>query len=129
MRLETADRDYDSIDDYTIAEAVRAVADLKTDFAILTLEDGSFMQTAGGTAGMVLEYRDNQTGGHFVASGEKLSAEDVIAAFESFASDDEAYKNAADWQPLKEKPAAGCGSAVILLALIPTLTYLMTLIQ
>ncbi|MEZ6189657.1 MAG: hypothetical protein R3C45_00010 [Phycisphaerales bacterium] len=125
MQLETADRSYESIDDYTIAEAVRAVADLKTEFAILSLDDGSFMQTAGGTAGMVLEYRDNQAGGHFVASGEKLSAEDVIAAFESFASGDGAYKPAADWQPLKEKAAAGCGSAVLLLVALPVMAYLL----
>lgn len=117
MQLETADRSYDSIDDYTIAEAVRAVAELKTNFAILTLDDGSFMQTAGGTAGMVLEYRDNQAGGHFVASGETLSAEDVIAAFESFASGDGVYKDAADWQPLKEQPAAGCTTSASLIAL------------
>lgn len=127
MQLETADRTYESIDDYTIAEAVRAVADLKTEFAILSLDDGSFMQTAGGTAGMVLEYRDNQAGGHFVASGEKLSAEDVIAAFESFASGDGAYKTAADWQPLKEK-AAGCGTsaALIALACCATLWHMLT---
>ena len=128
MRLETADRDYDSIDDYTIAEAVRAVAELKTNFAILTLDDGSFMQTAGGTAGMVLEYRDNGTDEHFVASGEKLSAEDVIAAFESFASGDGAYKQAADWQPLQEKPAAGCAasSALFTLACCATLWRMLT---
>ncbi len=117
MRLETADRDYDSIDDYTIAQAVRAVADLKTNFAILTLDDGSFMQTAGGTAGMVLEYQDNQTGGHFVATGENLSAEDVTAAFESFAAGDNAYQQAADWQPLKTKPAPGCAASSVLITL------------
>ena len=124
MQLETADRHYESIDDYTIAEAVNAVAELKTDFAILTLEDGSFMQTAGGTSGMVLEYRVNSTGEHFTASGETLSAEDVIAAFESFASGDGIYKQVADWQPLEETTAKGCGSAVLILAAIPTLAYL-----
>lgn len=117
MRLETADRSYESIDDFTIAEAVRAVAELKTNFAILTLDDGSFMQTAGGTKGMVLEYRDNATGAHLVARADNLSAEDVAAAFESFAAGDNAYQQAADWQPLKEKPAAGCvASAMIALA-------------
>lgn len=126
MRLETADRDYDSIDDYTIAEAVNAVAELKTDFAILTLDDGSFMQTAGGTAGMVLEYRENATGEHFTASGEKLSAEDVIAAFESFAGGDGIYKQVADWKPLEAAAASGCGSAVLLLAAMPTLAYLLS---
>jgi hypothetical protein len=125
MLLETTDRNYDSIDDFTIAEAVNAVADMKTEFAILTLEDQSFMQTAGGTSGMVLEYQDNETGEHFTASGEKLTAEDVIAAFESFATGDGAYKQAADWQPLEETAKAGCGSAVLVLAAIPTLTYLL----
>jgi len=126
MRLETADRDYDSIDDFTITEAVQAVADLKTDFAILTLDDNSFMQVAGGTAGMVLEYRDAQTGEHFAAAEKELSAQDVTAAFESFAAGDNAYRDAADWQPLKESSAAGCGSAVLLLAAIPALSYLMS---
>lgn len=125
MRLETTERVYESIDDYTIAEAVNAVADLKAEFAILTLEDTSFMQTAGGTSGMVLEYRDNTTGEHFTASGEKLTAEDVIAAFESFAGGDDAYKQAADWQPLEETIAKGCGSAVLLLIALPTLAYLL----
>ncbi len=125
MRLETTDRVFESIDDYTITEAVNAVAEMKTEFAILTLDDGSFMQTAGGTKGMVLEYRENQSDEHFTASGEKLSAEDVIAAFESFASGDDAYKQAADWQPLEEK-ATGCGSAVLLLIALPSLAYLLS---
>lgn len=124
MRLETTERVYESIDDFTIAEAIHAVAELKTEFAILTLDDGSFMQTAGGTAGMVLEYRDNPTGEHFDAKADQLTAEDVIAAFESFASGDGAYKQAADWQPLEEK-ATGCGSAVLLLVALPALTYLL----
>ncbi|MEZ6192770.1 MAG: hypothetical protein R3C45_15970 [Phycisphaerales bacterium] len=64
MQLETADRTYESIDDYTIAEAVRAVADLKTEFAILSLDDGSFMQTAGGTAGRCWNTATNCAGGH-----------------------------------------------------------------
>lgn len=128
MRLETADRDYDSIDDFTIAEAVNAVADLKTDFAILTLEDNSFMQVAGGTSGMVLEYRDAQADEHFTVADKNLSAEDVIAAFESFAAGDQAYRDAGDWQPLKMPNATGCGSAVLLLAVFPalTLTYLLS---
>lgn len=127
MRLETADRDYDSIDDYTIAEAVNAVADLKTDFAILTLDDQSFMQVAGGTGGLVLEYRDSQTDAHFVVKGESLSAEDVVAAFESFAGGDGAYKEAADWQPLEEATnASGCGSAVLLIVALPVLGYLLS---
>ncbi len=125
MRLETADRDYDSIDDFTISEAVRAVADLKTDFAILTLDDTSFMQVAGGTAGLVLEYRDSQTDEQYLATTKELSAEDVIAAFESFASGDRAYREAADWQPIEPKSAAGCGSAVLLMVVLPALTYLM----
>ncbi len=125
MRMETADRDYDSIDDFTINEAVQAVADLKTDFAILTLEDNSFMQVAGGTSGLVLDYRDSQTDAHFIASDKELSAEDVCAAFESFASGDQAYREAADWQPQEPKAASGCGSAVLLLAALPALTYLM----
>ncbi len=125
MRLETADRVYDSIDDFTITEAVRAVADLKTEFAILTLEDTSFMQAAGGTSGMVLEYRNAETDEHFVAKDKGISAEDVVAAFESFASADGAYKGAADWEPLEAKSAAGCGSAVLLAAVLPALTYLM----
>lgn len=124
MQLETTERVYESIDDFTIAEAVNAVAEMKTEFAILTLEDTSFMQSAGGTSGMVLEYRDNTTGEHFTASGEKLTAMDVIAAFESFASGDGIYKQAADWQPLEEKTAKGCGSAVLILAAVPTLAYL-----
>ncbi len=126
MKLETTERDYDSIDEFTITEAVNAVAEMKADFAILTLDDTSFMQSAGGTSGMVLEYCDNTTGEHFTASGEKLSAEDVIAAFESFASGDGVYKQAADWQPLKETTASGCGSAVLVLTAIPTLTYLLS---
>ncbi len=126
MRLETTERVYDSIDEFTIAEAINAVADLTAEFAILTLDDTSFMQTAGGTSGMVLEYRDNSTEEHFTASGEKLSAQDVIAAFESFASGDGIYKQAADWQPLEETAAKGCGSAVLILAAIPTLTYLLS---
>jgi hypothetical protein len=126
MRLETADRDYDSIDEYTISEAVQAVADVKTDFAILTLDDQSFMQVAGGTGGLILEYQDNQTNGHFHAVGEELSAEDVIAAFESFASGDLAYREAADWEPIMEQTAAGCGSAVLIIATLPALTYLLS---
>jgi hypothetical protein len=126
MRLETADRDYDSIDDYTINEAVQAVADLKTEFAILTLDDSSFMQVAGGTAGLVLEYRDSQSDDHFSASGEKLSAQDVVAAFESFAAGDMAYREAADWQPLEEKKVSGCGSAVLLVVALPALAYLLS---
>ena len=127
MRLETADRDYDSIDDFTIKEAVQAVADLKTDFAILTLDDNSFIQVAGGTAGLVLEYRDSQTDGHFVAKGRELSAEDVVAAFESFASGDDAYKEAATWEPFEQKDGgSGCGSAVLLLVALPALAYLLS---
>ncbi len=127
MRLETADRDYDSIDDYTIAEAVQAVADIKTNFAILTLDDLSFMQVAGGTAGLVLEYRDAQTDEHFVAKEQGLSAEDVIAAFESFVGGDNAYKEAAKWEPLEEATgASGCGSAVLLLAAVPAVAYLLS---
>lgn len=125
MRLETTGRVYDSIDDFTIAEAVNAVADLKTEFAILTLDDTSFMQTAGGTSGMVLEYRDNTTDEHFTASGEKLSAEDVIAAFESFASGDDAYKQAADWRPLEETIAKGCGGSVVLALVVCTSMWLL----
>lgn len=126
MRLETAERDYDSIDDYTIAEAVNAVADLKTNFAILTLDDLSFMQVAGGTGGLVLEYRDSQTDEHFVVKGESLSAEDVIAAFESFAGGDGAYKEAAAWEPLEQATSsAGCGSAVLMLIAMVGLTYLL----
>lgn len=125
MRLETADRDYDSIDDYTIAEAVNAVADLKTDFAILTLDDHSFIQAAGGTAGLVLEYRDSQTDAHFVAKVQGLTAEDVIAAFESFACGDEAYKQAATWEPLEQvQSKSGCGSAVLMMVALPALAYL-----
>jgi hypothetical protein len=127
MRLETADRDYDSIDDFTIKEAVQAVADLKTDFVILTLDDNSFMQVAGGTAGLVLEYRDSQTDENLVAKGQELSVEDVVAAFESFASGDDAYKEAAEWELLEKKgDAAGCGSAVLLLVALPALTYLLS---
>jgi len=125
MKLETADRDYDSIDDYTIAEAVNAVAELKTDFAVLTLEDGSFMQTAGGTAGMVLEYQDAESGEQFQVQGEDLAAGDVIAAFESFASGDGVFKTTADWQPIERPAASGCGSAVILLAVMTGLVYLL----
>lgn len=125
MRLETADRDYDSIDDFTISEAVNEVADLKTEFAILTLDDQSFMQVAGGTAGLVLEYRNSHTDDHFSAQEQGLSAEDVIAAFESFASGDDAYKEAAKWEPLEQtQSASGCGSAVLLLIAMPTLAYL-----
>jgi hypothetical protein len=130
MKLETADRVYESIDDFTITEAVNAVGETKTDFAILTLDDGSFMQTAGGTLGMVLEYRDLTTGEHFTASGERLSAADVIAAFESFAAGDGIYKQAADWRPLEETTGSGsgsgCGSAVIALAVLAGLFYLFT---
>jgi hypothetical protein len=126
MRLETADRDYDSIDDYTINEAVRAVADLKTNFATLTLDDRSFMQVAGGTAGLVLEYQDGQTDCHFRAADESLSAEDVIAAFESFASGDFAYREAADWQPLEETNVSGCGTAVLFAVALPALTYMLS---
>jgi len=123
MRLETADRVYDSIDDFTIAEAVKAVADLKTEFAILTLDDTSFMQAAGGTSGMVLEYRDAKTDEHFVAKDKNISAEDVVAAFESFAAGDGAFKDVADWEPFEMKSAAGCGSAVLLAAVLPALAY------
>ncbi len=125
MKLETPDRHYESIDDYTIAEAVNAVADMKTEFAILTLDNGSFMQTAGGTSGMVLEYRVEPSGEHYTAKGETLSAEDVIAAFESFASGDGIFKEVADWQPLEETTSAGCGSAVLLLVALPGLVYLL----
>ena len=127
MRLETAERDYDSIDDYTITEAVNAVADLKTDFAILTLDDLSFMQAAGGTGGLVLEYHESQTDEHFVANAPGLTAEDVIAAFESFASGDGAYKEAATWEPLEQvKTSAGCGSAVLMMVAFPSLVYLLS---
>jgi len=125
MRLETADLDYESIDDCTIAEAVRAVADLKTDFAILTLDDGSFMQAAGGTAGLVLEYRDGETDSQFRAQDESLSVEDVTAAMESFATGDHAFKSAADWQLVEEMSATGCGTAVLFVIAIPALTYLL----
>ena len=111
MRLETADRSYDSIDDYTISEAVQAVAELKTHFAVLTLDDNSFMKVAGGTAGLVLEYHDAQTGGHFLAADGELTGEDVTAAFESFANGDFAYRDGADWQPLKEASASGCAAS------------------
>jgi len=124
MRLETAERDYDSIDDYTIAEAVNAVADLKTNFAILTLDDLSFMQVAGGTAGLVLEYRDAQADEQFVVKEQVLTAEDVVAAFESFASGDGAYKEAAKWEPIEETPSAsGCGSAVLMMVAMPAVVY------
>ncbi len=126
MRLETADRDYDSIDDFTIKEAVQAVADLKTDFAILTLDDNSFMQAGGGTGGLVLEYRDANTDEQFVARGQEFSAEDIVAAFESFASGDDAYKEAAKWELLEQANGrSGCGSAVLLIVALPALGYLL----
>ena len=75
---------------------------------------------------MVLGYRDNASGDHFVAKGETLTAKDVIAAFESFAAGETAYKEAADWQPLEETTASGCGSAVLLLAALPALAYLLS---
>jgi len=124
MQLETTERVYESIDDFTIAEAVRAVAEQQTEFAILTLDSGSFMQTAGGTAGMVLEYQLQPGGEHFNAKGESLTAEDVIAAFESFAAGDELYKDAANWQPLEAESRSGCGSAVIALAVLAGLFYI-----
>jgi ribosomal protein S18 acetylase RimI-like enzyme len=85
------------------SEALRAVipalAGQENPYAILSGSDPmTFMQALWTPTGHVVEYQEGSVGRHYRTVHRELSAEDVIAAFQSYASGESAWRTMFDYQ-------------------------------
>ena len=83
------------------------------EFAILTSDDGSFVQVAGeGEGPFALEFHDASSDSHLIAKREFAKPE-VVELFSAFAQGDQSWRDAIQWQPLAESNGCFTKAAII----------------
>ena len=88
-------------------------------FAILTVEDEFFIQTAGSTMdGFILEYREGSWDKHFQTS-QSVSTNQVIQAMQQYAVGDESWRASFNWEPHEAQDKGGCAAVVLTAVAIP----------
>ena len=88
------------ISDRQIEKSIRSLTGEGDSFAILAQAAEVYLQTSGGPSyGFVLEYRDGSSDEHYSCSNFELTADEVIAAFQSYLAGDGRWKTEFDWQP------------------------------
>ena len=89
-----------TVTDRLIDESIRSLTGEGDSFAILSRASEIYMQTSGGPSyGFVLEYRNGSADEHYSCSNFKLTADEVIWAFQSYLADDGQWKTELEWQP------------------------------
>ncbi|WP_442483218.1 hypothetical protein [Aeoliella sp. SH292] len=128
MHLETeAGTKFSSPSAGDIRHAIDTLDVDESTYAILTRSPQTYMQTMRLEDGFELEYQDGDTDHHYQAD-RLLTAEEVIAAMDSYAADDPQWKTMFVWQKLDlsaTSPAKkGCAGAVLLVGGAATLAVL-----
>lgn len=82
---------------------IPALAGREDPFAILSrgAEDMTYMQALWTPAGYLVEYQEGSLGRHFRTVREDLSAEDVIAAFQSYAAGESGWRTLFEYRRVK----------------------------
>ena len=109
MKLTLADANQiDNPDDEAIARALRTIDGEDNNFAILSVDDLTYIQTEGGPSrGFVLEYQEGSMARHYRAQDQALSVDSIIEAFRAYASSDPTWKDRFQWET-DESSAGGC---------------------
>ncbi len=104
----------ESIEDPTaeqVEAALRALPGGDDSFAILGIDDQTYIQTAGGGPdGFALEYREGSQTSHYRCTNEHLAVDPVVAAFRDYLSGRSDYKSDLAWE-LESAPAGARGGA------------------
>lgn len=82
---------------------IPALAGREDPFAILSrgAEDMTYMQTLCTPDGYLVEYQEGSLGRHFRTVRQDLSAEDVIAAFQSYAAGEKGWRTLFEYRRVK----------------------------
>lgn len=123
MILELENRD--PVEDPTaedIANEFAAFDGRRTTFAVLSIDDRRYLQTAGAPEeGFQLEYRDGGPGEHYVNSGGPVSLARVVEAFLQYARGETTWWRDSEWEPVDahepslvgEPETAGCLGVIV----------------
>jgi hypothetical protein len=85
-----------------LEEALRSLPGGPDSFAILTRSEGSYIQVlGGGESGYVLEYQEGSLDRHYFCPDPDLGIDAVVAAFQSYARDDDDWRTALSWRRQK----------------------------
>lgn len=110
-----------------IRHAIESLDVDESTYAILTRSPQTYMQTMRLEEGFELEYQEGDTDHHYQAD-RLLTAEEVIAAMDSYAADDPEWKTMVAWQKLDLTATSptkkGCAGAVLILGGAATLAVL-----
>ncbi|MGJ8638788.1 MAG: hypothetical protein ACSHYA_05300 [Opitutaceae bacterium] len=80
-----------------------------TTFAILSMDDMTYLQTAGSVSdGFVLEYQNGSMDEHYRASNETIETEKIIQVFEAFRNGDVSWFDEFEWNKEDLQKGAGC---------------------
>jgi len=105
MKLETENAG--SVRDPSEADIVNKLSKLDG-YAILSQDELTYIQTSGTLAeGFVLEYQEGDAAKHF-AVRERLSMEQVTAAFIAYAKNEPTWRTAFPWEKQDLGGKAGC---------------------
>jgi hypothetical protein len=87
----------------TLRTLIPSLAGQEDPFAILTrnAEDMTYMQTLWTPTGYLVEYQEDSLERHFATVREDLSAEDVIAAFRSYAAGESGWRTMFEYHHLE----------------------------
>jgi hypothetical protein len=104
----------------SIQQVMQALQDLNPDgnsFAILSRSETDYIQTSvSSERGFVLEYREEEPGGHFRADDPSIGLPEIQEAFLAWSRGGTDWRTSFSWAPL-EKPLAsssgGCFSLLV----------------
>jgi hypothetical protein len=116
MRLEFENSDpIEEPDDAAIAAGLATLGE-ENSFAILTRDNGGFIQAAGDpAAGFVLEYLEPEQHVQAMCTDKQVSIDSVLSAFQRYAKGDDSWIGEHSW--VAEKESQGCLPLVIFLLL------------
>ena len=97
-----------------IEAGIQKVDGKQNGFAILSLDDMTYLQVAGGTsAGFLMEYQNGSLDEHYKTS-EDVSAEKVIEAFKVFSQGETSWHDQFKWDKEELKQGSGCFPLIVI---------------
>ncbi len=111
-----------TVDDGLIMRSIYSLTGEGDSFAILSKDDMTYIQTAGGpNSGFILEYQDGSLDKHFTCTNQNLTAAQVVNAFQSYTKQDGRWQQEFEWETAglgTEGGSSSVGTILILLILV-----------